>query len=1499
MSATYAELHCHSNFSFLDGASPVEDLVGRAVELGLSGLAITDLGGLYSVVRFATEAEGAGIRPIIGIEIELIDAAAPDPDGIVLPAHRERRRSKAAARIDGLLGLGNGAVVAVEGTPSRPRPTRARLPGHRNVVKEDLRGIGERQRGPRLVLLARNAIGYRSLCRLTSHANLAGTKRVPRFSQALLAEHTEGVIALSGGRESEIARRLLVGDRDGARIVAERYATIFNASGSGDDVAKAGFFFELTHHLRPDDDWLAAEIARLAAELGLPVVVANDVHYARREDRELQDVLTAIAHGRTLETLGDLRRSDGESYLKSASELAALPPGDPETAVSDPVTARAWAEGIATAGELAASCTVDLGFEQYRFPGFAVPKGETPFSYLVELCQAGVRHRYHPVSPSVVRQLAHELDVIERTGLAEFFLICWDLMQFAKGRGIPAQGRGSAADSIVAYALGITRVDPIRHNLLFERFINEGRTSYPDVDIDFSSARREEVIQYVYERYGPEHTGMVCNLVTYRARSAVREVGYALGFPRPLVDRVAKALETYDSVMVRRDLEADGGFAEFFRRPGEPALDRAGAGRVVAEDAVRASAALVAARGLTNGMGELNHARGSRWQGAAAGSTSTASTSAGSVAGTSGPIVTPGRLSEEIGVESARRGNAGSVFIHSHAHAGTNPTAPDAVADWRAGDSWLNRPPMTISPEARSEAGPSEPGPSRSGMWEEAPQSPPAIRPGRGADDEGGPGDTPASVAWLRAGKGTGYRQPPGNARRVALVHAPGLVDGRVIDPESGAVAPPSRATDRLGRPNHWDPVPGRTEPSSVARVAPEPPPQARGGSTVGLSDWERWLEFCARIDGFPRHLSIHSGGMLVTAAPLIDIAPLERATMKDRVVVQFDKRDVETLKLIKLDLLGLGMLAAMDETLQLIQADCATCIDLDRMPEDIPEVFEMVQAADTVGVFQIESRAQMQTLPKSRPSNLDDLVVEVAIIRPGPIQGNAVHPYLRRKQGLEPVTYLHPSLAPILAETLGVILYQEQVMKVAIEVAGFTPAGSDGFRRAMGTWRSNREMEKLHRQFIDGCLRQPGMTDEVAEELFRQVSAFASFGFAKSHAAAFARTAYESAFLKLFYPAQFLTGLINAQPMGFYPVEVLVNDTKRHGVSVLPVDINASSYKTATEWVGRPGWALAGVAGDDGSHDEDPGEPLPEDSGIENYAPPVRSSACFMPGAQAREQWSAESAIGWGVRLGLHLVKGVGEQHEALLDRERDRGPYTSLADVVERTGLPEETIERLIRTGGLDSLGRPRRELLWQLREVAGSARGRVEGKSVRAAGRAQGKRSAAAGRPMDLRLPATDAPDLPALTEPERLGDAYGVIGLDARHQVISLFRPALDRLGAVPNGALADRRPGPVRLAGLVVTRQHPMTAKGTVFLALEDETGMVNVTLWPDTWARLRGVVRRHALLLVDGDLQRESSVVNVIAREVRSLTEVAEAVGGPESPTGVRQIGHAGMRRLG
>ncbi len=1456
--AGYAELHCHSHFSFLDGASAPDDLVARAVELGMPSLGITDHQGLYGAVRFSTAAEAAGLHPVLGLEIELLDAGVPDPGGIVVPASRPWRPGRRPP-------VREEPRLVTDGRPQRPRPERARLPGHRRVVKEDHRGVGEPQRGPHLLLLARDAAGWRSLCRLVSRANLAGTKAVPAFTHELLEANHEGVVALSGCRDGELARRLRAGDREGARALAERYAALF---GTGESAATSGFVLELAHHLLPDDDWLASETARLADELGLPVVVTNDVHYAHPEGRELQDVLAAIRHGRSLGELADLRRPDGESYLKGEAELLALPPADPSTAEADPVLARRWREGIAASVEIAAACRVDLAFERYRFPGFPVPKGETAFSYLSTLCWDGARRRYHPLTSAVVNRLAHELDVIERVGLAEFFLICWDLMRFAKEQGIPAQGRGSATSSIVSYTLGISRVEPIGHNLLFERFINEGRTTYPDVDIDFSSERREEVIQYVYERYGEEHTGMVCNLVTYRARSAVREVGYALGFPRPLVDRVAKALETYDSVMVRRDLEAEGGFAEFFKRPSE-------LGPVVPTEA----------RGLTDDMGQLNHARGGEAR-AAHGSSDGGRDDDGAVLGEG--------LIDGMGQLNTRMPLVGKVPPWRQAPTPEDPNAPRPFA-------WLRDTPLGA--EAGADLGRTD--------------RVARLAPG---DDEGGPGDSAVSVRWIQEGAPTREQE---RWRDWRAARTGPVVE---VDPESGLPVPAPRRVDLpIGGPSVLDrPIdrgvggqdeggPGdetaaarrwaqaqiasRAERrTSVARLEPEATidGEPHRGSVAHLSDWERWLEMCARIDGFPRHLSIHSGGMLVTAAPLIDVAPIERATMPGRVVVQYDKRDVETMKLIKLDLLGLGMLAAIDETLQLVEHDCAVCLDLDRLPETIPEVFDMLQAADTVGVFQVESRAQMQTLPKSRPTTLDDLVVEVAIIRPGPIQGNAVHPYLRRKQGIEPVQYLHPSLEPILRDSLGVILYQEQVMRIAIDVAGFTPAGSDAFRRAMGTWRSTAEMEKLHVEFVEGCITTQGVPRDDAEELFRQCAAFASFGFAKSHAAAFARTAYESSFLKLFYPAQFLVGLINAQPMGFYPVEVLINDAKRHGVAILPVDMNRSAYKTTTEWVGRPGWAMAGAEGDDGSHDADPGEALPDGVGIDERPRPVRSSACVIPGAVARDRWAAESVSGWGVRLGLQLVKGIGEEHKARLDEELVRGPYTSLADVVERTGLSEEVVERLIRVGALDSLGRPRRELLWQLREVAGATKGRVDGKTRGTKGITR-----AAGRPMDLRLPATDAPPLPALTEPERLGDAYAVVGLDARRQAVSLFRDALDRLEAVPNAALADRRPGPVRIGGLVVTRQHPMTARGTVFLALEDETGMVNVTLWPDTWQRLRSTIRRHALLLVEGDLQREGNVVNVIARSVRPLVEAANDVGGPASPAGVRQMGQAGMRRLG
>jgi DNA polymerase III alpha subunit len=1440
MAEGYVELHCHSSFSFLDGASSADELAEVAGTLGYPALAVTDHQGLYGAVRFASAAREAGLRPIIGLEVELLDSAAPDPHELVVPRRRRRRERGGAEERQ------QPAPDGLSGQPRRPTIERLRPPGHRDPRREDLRGVRPRELGPHLVLLARDMSGYRSLCRLVSAANMSGTKGVPRFSHRLLAQHAQGLIALSGCRHGEISRRLLGGDRAGAAEAARRLAAIYG---------REGFFIELQHHLLPDDDRLVGESVRLADELGLPVVVANDAHYARPEGRELQDVLVCIRHGLTLDTSAHLRRPNGEYHLKDAAQMAALPPGD--GSLGERVAA-AWAQGMRQSVDIARRCEVGLEFEQYRFPGFPVPAGETPFSELERLCHDGARRRYHPLTPAVVKQLAHELDVIERTGLAEFFLICWDLMRFCRERGIPAQGRGSAGDSIVAYVLGITRVDPIRHRLLFERFINEGRTTYPDVDIDFATSRREEVIQYVYARYGPEHTGMVCNVVTYRARSAVREVGQALGFPRPLVDRVAKALETYDSVMVRRDLEAEGGFAEFF---------------APAEGPAEATARLAEQRGVLDGMGRLRYP--SDDEGGPGDTPVSVRWLKGGV-----PRIVPAEAGKEEGAAEAAEGQLPAEAGKEEGPAGT----AEGQLPTEAAEGELVR---IMSAEEELAADDYRP-PADDYRPPADDYRPPADDYRPPADDYRPPADDyhPPAADYrppaLSAGVSLEMLSPRhGGADRLQARdrQSPSTLSGA----EMGA-----QATDCgvSGAPNGIRSG-GRSMASlSDAAKAPDEPralPASRRTAAAGhaeadaataLSPWDRWLDLTARIAELPRHLSIHTGGMLITQAPLVDIAPLERATMPGRVVVQYDKRDIETIKLIKLDLLGLRMLSAIDDALRDIYADCAVHVDLDRLPEDIPEVFRMICAADTVGVFQIESRAQMQTLPRSRPQNLDDLVVEVAIIRPGPIQGNAVHPYLRRKQGREPVSYLHPSLKPALEETLGVILYQEQVMKIAIDVAGFSAAESDGFRRAMGTWRSSKEMEKLHARFVDGCVTRNGLTVEQAEELFRQVAAFASFGFNKSHAAAFARTAYESAFLKLFYPAQFVAGLINAQPMGFYPVEVLINDAKRHGVAVLPVDINRSRFRTTTEWVGLPG------------------TPLPDGAGIDRRPAPVRSTGCVVPSREARRHWSADSARGYGIRLGLHLVKGIGEAEGEQIDSARaDGGPFGSLADLVARTELAEEVVERLIRAGALDSLGTPRRRLLWQLREVAGATRGRYDGRTV-------GSRRAA-GRPLDLRLPPTETPDLPAPSELERLGDAYAILSLDARRQVVELFRPALDRLGALKAGQLVDSRPGNVRIGGLVVTRQHPMTAHGTVFLALEDETGMVNVTLWPDTWARFRSTVRRHALLYVEGRLERDSDVVNVIAREVRSLVEVARPVGGPTAPEGVRQLGHAGMRRLG
>ncbi|MGD8793570.1 MAG: DNA polymerase III subunit alpha, partial [Anaerolineae bacterium] len=747
----YVELHCHSAFSLLDGASLPEALVERAAALGYRALALTDHGGLYGAVRFWQAARAWDIKAIIGAEVALADA------------------------------------------------------GH-------------------LVLLAETQRGYANLCRLLSAGNLAGSKGQHQLTLATLSQYTEGLLCLSGCRRGAVPRALLAGDGAGARRAAAHLRDLF---GPG------RFWIELQRHYLPADGRLMAQLVALARELGLGLVATNNVHYAERSGQRLHDVLTCVRQGTTLpEALaGGLLHPNSELYLKPPGEMAALFADLPEA--------------VANTLPLAERCNVRLDFSAQRLPAFPVPAGHTPATYLRHLCQGGLGHKFDPVMMEARAQLDHELAVVEELGLAGYFLVVWDIVRFARARGIRCQGRGSAANSLVAYVLGITPVDPLAHDLLFERFLSGGRTT-PDIDVDFAADRREEVIQYVYERYGREHVGLVCNVVTYRARSALRDAAKALAFPPDVIDRAARQ-----------------------------------------------------------------------------------------------------------------------------------------IAD--------------------------------------------------------------------RSAKSLDTRSPAEAAQTL---------------------------------------LPNSPLPNAQSTTPPLP--------------WHLLADLLPQMNGLPRHLSIHVGGLVVTAAPLVEVVPLERAAMPGRVVVQWDKDSVEDAGLIKIDLLALRTLGAVDEALRHIREGRGIDLDLDRLPLDDPSVYDMLRRADTVGCFQVESRAQAQMLPRLRPTCFEDIVVGVALIRPGPIQGGMVHPYLRRRQGLEPVTYAHPLLAPALAETLGVIVFQEQVLRVAMAVAGFRPAEADGLRRALGRSRPGEALAALRGRFLAGA-QSNGVENETAKEIWDQLAAFAGFGFCKSHAAAFA----------------------------------------------------------------------------------------------------------------------------------------------------------------------------------------------------------------------------------------------------------------------------------------------------------------------------------------------------------------------------------------------------------
>ena len=1125
--AGYVELHCHSAYSLLDGASHPDALVARARRLGLPALALTDHDELGGAVAFAQAADDAGLGGIIGAEITLRhDAPPPDADD----SH--------------------------------------------------------------LVLLAESREGYANLSTIITRARMESARGQPGVSLDLVAAHADGLFALTGCPRGWVPRRVARGDADGA---CEAAATLL-------DIFAGRVAIECWNHGLEEERRVIPQLMAIARALDIPWVVTNDVHYAEPRGRIVHDVLTALRHQRTLDTMGTRLRPNGEWYLKSARQMA-----------------RRWQQhpdGLRATLALAERCAFRMHELTPTLPAFPLPPGVTADEYLARLVEAGAAERIPGIreaaaappagsarrtraggsggwrrpgeeglrpefpagvaashAPQAVRplpqsgaataslyptQIAHELDVIRKLGLAGYFLIVWDIVRFSRREGILCQGRGSAANSVVCFCLGITAVDPVKLGLLFERFLSEDRQGAPDIDIDFAHRDRERVLQYVYERYGREHAAMVCEQITYRTKSAIRDAARVLGF----------SVEQADALSLHSD---------HFQEEERPTPN----------------------------------------------------------------APTPGQ-----------------------------PATPNAA------------PP---------------------------PRSP--------------------------------FPLPPGDAVAASL-------DG----------------SDRRVR----------ALPAIV-----------RG------------------LRRIPRHRSIHVGGFVLTEEPLSHIVPIEPAAMDARTVVQWEKDDVETMGLVKIDLLGLGMLTLIQDCLLYIRDTRGHTVDLAQLDYTDQAVYDDLCRADTIGVFQVESRAQMNTLPRLKPRCFYDLVVEVAIIRPGPIQGDMVHPYLRRRAGEEEVTYPHPSVAPILERTLGVPLFQEQGMQVAIAAAGFTPGEADALRRAMGHKRSHERMAAICERLIEG-MRRHGIPEETARRIYNQINAFADYGFPESHAASFALLVYASAYLKHYYAPEFTAAILNAQPMGFYSPGTLIEDARRHGVPVRPVDAARSAFDCTLE---------------------------------RDAATPTASPA---------------------VRLGFRLIKGLGSRSRDVLETAlRDGGPFQSIADFVRRSGLDRRALRAVAESGALDSFvpdepdARRRRAAIWRMLETL------------------RGEAGALAPNRPKLDVPAS----VPAMSTLELTAADYRLTGVSFHGHPLKHLRPLLTPNGvrtarevlALPDGARD------VAVAGLVICRQRPGTAKGFVFLTLEDETGLVNVVVTPKRFERQALLITTAPLLLVRGTLQVEQRVVNLRGEMFRAL----------------------------
>jgi error-prone DNA polymerase len=1092
----YAELHCHTNFSFLDGASHPEDLVESAVELEYEALAVTDHDGFYGVSRFWQAAQTTGLPVIYGVEVGLEDEPGDGEDPL---AKAEQWDLARYARSKGGQGrLRRGRSVRAHGT----KPT--------DLPESD-----------HLVLLAGSPSGYRSLSRLVTKAQLRGEKDHPIYAWKDLVEAAadSDVHALTGCHAGAVPRAAARGDLPGTIRELSRLREIFGTR----------LHVEMWHHAMPEDDARNDLLWEVAAKLSMSTVATNQVHYHQRSDAYLSEVLAAIGGRRPLAVADGFRPASDERYLKTAAEMSrrfSRYPG-----------------AVARSAELGRRLAFDLGLMAPQLPDFPMPGHfRDEMDYLEALTWEGARDVYpgsdDGISPEGRRRLRHELDIIARLGFAGYFLVVKDLVDFARSQDIYCQIRGSGADSAVCRCIGLTRVDPIRLHLPFERFLSEERGKPPDIDVDFEADRREEVIQYCYRKYGRERAAMVANVITYRARSVLRDVAKTFGFTQAQVDGLSQYVDTHD----------------------------------------------------------------------------------------------PGQL-------------------------------------------------------------------------------------------------------------------------------------------------------------RHMD------------TSLPE-------GMTA-----EMIYDICWRLDGYPRHLGIHSGGMVIADRPLWHVVPLEWGRMEGRTVIQWDKDDSAAVGVVKFDLLGLGMLNALHLAHDLIEDQHGIDIDLARIPQE-PALYRSITRSDTVGVFQIESRAQMATLPKMKPKTFYDLAVEVALIRPGPIQGQSVHPYLRRRNGEEPVRYPHPLTEPILKKTLGVPIFQEQLMEMARVCAGFDGSQADRLRQAMTHKRSETAMSRLKDEVFAGMAAN-GIGGAAADEIWEKLQGFASFGFPESHSVSFAYIVYMSVWLRFHYPAEFLAGLLNAQPMGFYSPNSLVQDSQRHGVVVHGPDVNVSWHDCTMEAI-----------------DADPDDIV-----------------TYLGESWRRGRGPVDDSIrpAVAVRMGLRYVRNLGEREITTIEAARIlSGPFSSPEDLAFRTGLDVDALEGLAAAGALESVGLGRREGLW-----AAGALAEID--------------------PERLALsPGVQSPPLPGMSEEESHRADLWSTGVSSRHPM-SFVRDQLPDCLTAAETLEMQRHGARIKVAGVITHRQRPGTAKGVHFLNLEDETGLLNIVVLPDVWSKHRQIVRKSPALVIHGRLEFNDGVTNIVAREFEPI----------------------------